>query len=76
MFDCPRETIWFIYTRKRGTTGLNIGSSSFSIFINDLPLVLSHCSVYLYADNTVIYISNPHLTPIQNMIKSDFNALQ
>ncbi len=72
MFDCPRETIWFIYTRKRGTTGLNIGSSSFSIFINELPLVLSYCSVYLNADNTVIYI----LTQIQNMIKSDFNALQ
>ncbi len=48
----------------------------FSIFINYLPLVLSHCSVHLYADDTVIYISNPHLTQIQNMLQLDFNALQ
>ncbi len=61
---------------KRGTTGLNIGSSSFFYFINDLPLILSHCSVHLYADDTVIYVSNPHLTQILNMLQSDFNALQ
>ncbi len=48
----------------------------FSIFINDLPLILSHCSVHLYAEDTVIYISNPHLTQIQNMLQSDLNALQ
>ncbi len=46
------------------------------MFINDLPLILSHCSVHLYADYTVIYVSNPHLTQIQNMFQSDFNALQ
>lgn len=49
---------------------------SFSIFINDLPLVLSHYSFHLYADNTVTCISNPHLTQIQNIIQSDSNALQ
>ncbi len=53
-----------------------MGPLLFSIFINDLPLILSHCSVHLYADDTVIYVSNPHLTQIQNMLQSDFNALQ
>lgn len=77
MCGYPWQTIWFIYSRKRCTTGLNIGSSSlFSIFISDLPLVLSHSFVHLYADNTVICISIPHLTKIQNIFQTDLNALQ
>lgn len=32
------------------------------LFLNDLPLILSHCSVWLYADDTIIYISKAHLT--------------
>ncbi len=66
-----------LFIHERGVPqGSILGHLLFSIFINDLPLILSHCSVHLYADDTVIYVSNPHLTQIQNMLQSDFNALQ
>ncbi len=73
MGSYSRQTIRFIYSTKWCTTGLNIRSSS--IFISDLPLVLSHSFINLYADDTVICISNPHLTQIQNIFQSDLNAL-
>lgn len=38
--------------------GSILGPLLFSMFINDLPLVLKHCSYHLYADDLQIYASN------------------
>ncbi|KAI2667398.1 putative RNA-directed DNA polymerase from transposon BS [Labeo rohita] len=66
-----------LFIQERGIPqGSILGPLLCSIFIKDLPLAFSYCSVHLYADDTVIYISNPYLTQIQNLLQSDFNALQ
>jgi len=31
----------------------------FSIYVNDLPSILSKCEVHLYADDVQIYVSRP-----------------
>ena len=49
---------------------------SFLSFVNDLPLICSNSSVQLYADDTVIYTSKPHLFQIQTALQSDFNNFQ
>jgi len=39
--------------------GSVLGPLLFSIYVNDLPSILSECEVYLYADNVQIYVSRP-----------------
>lgn len=67
-----RELVRIICLTKRYTPGFNTGS----IFINDLVLICSDSSVHLYADDTAIYTSKPHLLQIQTALQSNFNTLQ
>ena len=63
--------------QERGVPqGSTLGPLLFTIFINDLPSILSDCSVQLYADDTVIYTSQPTLPQIQSTIQSNFNYLE
>ena len=39
--------------------GSILGPPCFSLFINDLPSVLDHCKYCLYADDLVVYLSEP-----------------
>jgi len=39
--------------------GSVLGSLLFSIYVNDLPSILSECKVHLYADDVQIYVSRP-----------------
>jgi len=36
-----------------------LGPLLFSIYVNDLPSILSECEVHLYADDVQIYVSRP-----------------
>ena len=45
--------------------GSLIGPLLFIIYINDLPSVVSHCKIQLYADDTLLYISSSSVTDIE-----------
>ncbi len=66
----------FLIVENGVPQGSTLGPLLFSIFINDLPSILSQCSVHLYADDTVIYFSHTDLSHIQNSLQSDFNLVQ
>lgn len=48
-----------------------MGPLMFLLFINDLPLHLSHCKSDLYADDTTIFIEGKNLKEIENMLNID-----
>ena len=56
--------------------GSTLGPLLFSIFINDLSSFCSDCCVQLYADDTVLYISQTDTFQIQSALQSGFNSLQ
>ena len=36
-----------------------LGPLLFMVYINDLPRCVKHCSVNMYADDTVLYLAGP-----------------
>ena len=52
------------------------GPLLFLLYIDDLPKILDHSQTSLYADDTVIYLSNSHASIANNMIQHDLNLLQ
>lgn len=56
--------------------GSVLGPLLFSIFINYLPQLCTTCHVHLYADDTVIYTSNPDISRTQHNLQQDFNIVQ
>ena len=52
------------------------GPLLFLLYINDLPKILNYSQVSLYADDTVIYISNSDVNLAANLLQHDLNSLQ
>ena len=55
--------------------GSILGSLLFLIFVNDLPAVVQHCSISLYADDTSIYVSNPDPTTVGKLLEEDLECI-
>ena len=55
--------------------GSLIGPLLFIIYINDLPSVVSHCKIQLYADDTLLYVSSSSVTDIEFMLSEDLKHI-
>ena len=51
--------------------GSILGPLLFSLYINDLPRCLEHCSIDMYADDTLIYCGDKNTELIENRLNLD-----
>ena len=55
--------------------GSILGPLMFLIFVNDLPDVVSKCTVNLYADDTTIYYANKDPKEVTNILNANLSLL-
>ena len=55
--------------------GSILGPFLFSFFVNDLPNVVQHCSINLYADDTTFYNSADNPDTVSTTIGNDFECI-
>ena len=55
--------------------GSVLGPMLFMLYINDLPRVVSNSSVSLYADDTLVYATNPSLECLQSLLQKDLDEI-
>ena len=56
--------------------GSILGPVLFLVYINDLPTAVNHCSVSLYADDTVLYCySGPNVKDLENALNEDLSRI-
>ena len=47
----------------------------FLFYVNDLPTVVNHCSVSLYADDTVFYCFSSNIKDLENALNEDMSRI-
>ncbi|CDQ82815.1 unnamed protein product [Oncorhynchus mykiss] len=48
----------------------------FSVYINDVALAAGDSLIHLYADDTILYTSDPSLDTVLTNLHTSFNAIQ
>jgi len=61
---------------KRGVPqGSVLGPLLFTIYINDLPLVVKKCSVIMYADDVILFYSGKTREEVQLALQADLDRI-
>ncbi len=55
--------------------GSILGPLLFSLYVNDLPSILVHTDISLYADDTEIHMSSDNINILQSSVQSDLDAI-
>ena len=55
--------------------GSVLGPSLFLLFINDLTCVIKYSSINIYADDTLLYVSDDNILPATHKLQADINAV-
>ena len=55
--------------------GSILGPLLFIVFVNDLPSVVSHSEVCLYADDTTVYVADEDPAVVRDKLTEDLNAV-
>ena len=55
--------------------GSILGPLIFLFYVNDLPTVINHCSVSLYADDTVFYCFSSNIKDLENALNEDMSRI-
>ena len=52
-----------------------LGPLLFIIYINDMPNIVKHCKILLYADDTLLYYSSKSASDIEKYVNGDVNLI-
>ena len=55
--------------------GSILGPLPFIIYINDMPNIVKHCKILLYADDTLLYYSSKSACDIEKYVSEDLNLI-
>ena len=55
--------------------GSILGPLLFIIYVNDMPNVIKHCKIILYADDTLLYYSSTSANDINKYVNEDLNLI-
>ena len=55
--------------------GSILGPLLFALYLNDLPVVVKHCILNLYADDAELHCSHPDLSMVEVHVQSDLDAV-
>ena len=56
--------------------GSSLGPLLFSIFLNDLPLMLNHATVAMYADDSTIYSSSETASELERVLNNELKVTE
>ena len=70
-----RSPILYLLPMVYVPQGSILGPLLFLFYVNDLPTVVNHCSVSLYADDTVLYCFSSNIKDLENALNEDMSRI-
>ena len=63
------------YVKHGVPQGSILGPLLFILYLNDLPRVVKHCKISLYADDTCVYIASKGPQQLEEMLNEDLSSM-